>query len=65
MNVVTKLNKVTGDSNVVPVKEFLDFVGNGSKKREAALIAIIEGELFQNTEVAYFLAPMKTSVHAT
>lgn len=62
MNSVTKLKKATGETELVTVKDFLDFVGNGPKKREAALIQLIEGELYQNIEVAYYLAPIRNSV---
>ncbi|GCL71757.1 hypothetical protein PN4B1_16620 [Paenibacillus naphthalenovorans] len=60
MNVVTKLNKTTGEKEFVSVKDFLNFVGNGAKKREEALTEIIEGGLYQNIDVAFFLAPLRS-----
>ncbi|MGV2887595.1 hypothetical protein [Paenibacillus taichungensis] len=62
MKSITRLTKTTGETENVTVKEFQDFVGTGTKKREGALTALIEGGLYQNTQVAYYLAPMRNSV---
>lgn len=59
MKSIIKWNKKTGEKTAVTTEEFLSFVGSGPKRREKALLGIIEGDYYQNNEVAYYIEAVR------
>ncbi|WP_103108580.1 hypothetical protein [Brevibacillus reuszeri] len=56
---VVKWIKKSDEKSFVSVDEFLKFVGTGPKRREEALKALIEGRLFQDVEVAFYIEGLR------
>lgn len=52
---ITKEDKVTGEKTKVSATEFLNFVGRGVKKRESAIVAILDGGTYQDLKVMFYI----------
>ncbi|MDC0764267.1 hypothetical protein POF51_26460 [Brevibacillus sp. AG] len=60
MTPVVKWIKKSDEKSDVTIEEFLNFVGKGQKRREEALQALIEGRLFQDASVAFYIEALRT-----
>ncbi|TVX85643.1 hypothetical protein [Paenibacillus agilis] len=55
---VIQWNRQTNEQGLISIDSFLERVGSGPKRREKALKALIQGQMFEGSEYSYYLSKL-------